>query len=272
MSKKDDEKSEAPSQHPSNDAILAQEQAIKDEIAKEHELVSAPKRTFECLVQSIHTDDSIRLAKIQDLVNCGYEHVRLIRGDGDCFYRAVAFAFLVACPDLALFRRQAVEYLERGGYEDYAYECFIEELPELSDTNPSSNSASSIEGLQRAEALRIQWTENPYKANASLMVFRLLTAAHLKLFRNVFEVYVEEGQFDALVQAVECIGTEADSVAVSGLAGALGTSLRVAYLDPTPGPLNFHSVDPVGDSCVRCSGELSCLLYRPGHYDLLIQK
>ena len=80
------------------------------------------------------------------------------------------------------------------------------------------------------------------------------------------------------MSAVVVMGEESDHIHIVALSDALGVPLRVMYLDGSPagfdgavdaeaGTVPHHDFVPEG-----CSKEpLFTLLYRPGHYDILVR-
>ena len=235
--------------YPRVDDIVRQENAIRREIAQEQELIGELKSTL-WLIQMFQ-DDPIRSAKCTQL-HARFQGMRRVRGDGDCFFRAMSFAYLgplVCCPEsLDAFKTSAKSKFNEAGYDAFAYECFLEDLNPLIGTGGTD--------------LRAAWAANEYAANAVVMIMRLLAAAHLKINRDRLEVYAEEGTYDAVIQAASCLSTDADHLVIMALAEALHVNLIIAYLDGHPGDLNYHEFGDV-------EGPHIALLYRPGHYDLL---
>ena len=182
----------------------------------------------------------------QRLDQLSHSRVRFVRGDGDCLYRAIAFAYLTQCK-LDTFKKQATRHYEEAGFEPFAFDCFLEDIPV--DTSET--------GIMNA------WTESIYSANSAVMVFRLLASAYLRLHKEEYEVYLEEGKYEDLCRNTECLGQDADHLAINALAMALNVHLEIAYLDGTPGDLNYHHFNEKGAPKIS-------LLYRPGHYDILV--
>lgn len=233
----------------SNDAILAHEQAIRDEVASRSPLV-APPVAVESLASEF-AEDAVRAGKLKELGE-RFALLRRIRGDGDCFYRAIAYAFLTdpakSGSALAGFKARTARLYEQAGFESFAYECFLDEL-----------------AADEAE-LGETWTKNAYAANAAVMVFRLLSSAYIRTHRSEYELYVDDagGSFEDLCKSIACLSTDADNVAISGLAMALDVHIEIAYFDGHEGPLNYHRFNEGSDKWTVS------LLYRPGHYDLLL--
>lgn len=233
----------------SNDAILAHEQAIRNEVASRSPLV-APPIAVESLASEFR-EDAARFEKLKEL-NERFTMLRRIRGDGDCFYRAIAYAFLTHPAKerdaLEGFKARTAKLYEQAGFDSFAYECFLDEL--------ATDDAELVE----------TWTKNAHAANAAIMVFRLLSSAYIRTHRSEYEHYIDDaaGSFEDLCRSIACLSTDADNVAISGLAMALDVHIEIAYLDGHEGPLNYHKFNEDGDKWTVS------LLYRPGHYDLLL--
>lgn len=232
-------------QHPrsevSNDEILAHEKSIRDEVARSQPLIS--EMAITDVLRKEFNGDPVRLAKVDQLL---HPRIRFVRGDGDCLYRAIALAYLSQC-NLDTFKKQATGHYKDAGFEHFAFDCFLEDIP--TDTSEA--------GIINA------WTESLYNANSAVMVFRLLASAYLRLHKDEYEVYLEEGGYEDLCRTTECLGQDADHLAINALAMALNVHLEIAYLDGTPGDLNYHHFNEEGTPKIS-------LLYRPGHYDVLV--
>lgn len=64
---------------------------------------------------------------------------------------------------------------------------------------------------------------------------------------------------------VEPLDKEVEQIQIMALCQAMDIPLKVAYLDRSVGTLNFHDIL---DSHPKAAAAL-CMLYRPGHYDLI---
>lgn len=98
---------------------------------------------------------------------------------------------------------------------------------------------------------------------------RLLTSHHIRTHPDDFVPFIE-ALFPGLSLArfcaaeVEGMGKECDQLQITALAQALGTPVRIVYLDQSPSEHATEHVLP-DDSAPA----VVALLYRPGHYDVL---
>ena len=94
---------------------------------------------------------------------------------------------------------------------------------------------------------------------------RMLVSFHLQANEEQFAPYVADGSSiaDFCKNEVEPVDREADQLQTVALVAELGVPARIVQLTQADdGPLS--SVDLGGDAGARV-----CLLFRPGHYDLL---
>lgn len=232
--------------------------------------------------------------QINWLVQQGYLGVRRTRGDGDCFYRAFAFAYierLLKAPEpfqatlvedtLAMLER-SVQLLQNVGYEALVYEDFydtlVHTLKRIVNAQPDAPKLTQ-RGLLDA------FNDTPI-SNSIMMYMRYVTSAQIKsdpfsyapYLYNPDVPYADEPMdpADFCNHFVECMGKEADHVQITALTTALKVNVRVAYLDghehgkgtaadADTSPVNFVNFDNgEGEQLEPVS-----LLYRPGHYDVL---
>lgn len=203
-----------------------------------------------------------------------FHRMRQVRGDGNCFYRAFWFGYLSAllqahleASEAAAAELQRVTERVRGslaelvalGYPEFAIESFHEELLEILQTLFE----------QSLGALEAMFQEGG-KADYLTWYMRLLTAGHLKAQAERFLPFVE-GCFvdmDAYCRSeVEPMGRECEQLQVLALTEYLGVQADIAYLDG-----RFSEAEGVSRVLVP-EGAFAFtvhLLYRPGHYDLLL--
>jgi hypothetical protein len=206
------------------------------------------------------------LPKIQQLCQ-KYTGIRRSRGDGNCFYRSVAFQVLEHCRissaevvEAALKKMAEVAdglhsffQYERFTYEDF-YETFCENAREVQG-----------KGIEAVEELFVS------DMGSLMLVYwiRLLTSFAIQSNANTFLPFIMAlGYADAQAfckSQVEPVKVDADQLPVQALSEFMGWQIVVEYLDGSTGPLNQHRFGPV-------AGVPSVLLlYRPGHYDMLVQ-
>ena len=64
------------------------------------------------------------------------------------------------------------------------------------------------------------------------------------------------------------MNVESDQIHIVAMSNALGLNIKVADLDSSDSDLNFHDISPMeGGSAFHVP---ITLLYRPGHYDILL--
>ncbi|VDC04750.1 unnamed protein product [Peniophora sp. CBMAI 1063] len=216
--------------------------------------------------------------QIDALAGQGYSGIRRTRGDGDCFYRSLAFAYIervMRGPDPTLDATVAISVLDSSlsllegvGFDKFAYEDFYEELLGLLKRvgSESSNRLTPASLLQAFQAPEV---------STSIVVFlRLLTSAQIRMDPDAFDAFLFHPDFGNQMTArdfcetfVEPTGKEADHVQMTALSRVLQLNVKVAYLDG-------HSADGKVDWVdFQCAPDPQAspviLLYRPGHYDIL---
>ncbi|EJD43683.1 cysteine proteinase [Auricularia subglabra TFB-10046 SS5] len=255
-------------------------------VSRERELIS-PSLPMREIRREYEGGSPAFVRRIDWLVKQGYTSLRRSRGDGDCFYRSIAFAYIekvLNAPDVALAVASALSTLEAtlpllrsAGFEPLVYEDFYEIFRSVIEQIVKPDGATGerltpdilLEAFQTAEA-----------SNSMVMYLRLLTSAQIRADADNYAAFLfhpETGEPMAVREFcesfVEAIGREADHVQVTALARALKVNVRIAYLDGrgTGDSVEFvefqNRIDgvPSEDSG---SNEV-VLLYRPGHYDIL---
>jgi ubiquitin thioesterase protein OTUB1 len=206
--------------------------------------------------------------------------MRQIRGDGNCFYRALWFGYLEALLRSYLSAttgeqrvlvtselnrmiekiRGSLQELVQLDYPEFALECFYDELLEL------------LEALltQSVESLETMFQEGG-KADYLNWYMRILTAGYLKRNVDRFLPFVE-GLFvdmDAYCKSeVEPVGKECEQLQILALTEYLEVQVEISYLDGRYSPETGVNKVFIPESPQKCPFPVS-LLYRPGHYDLL---
>ena len=122
-------------------------------------------------------------------------------------------------------------------------------------------------------------------AGASLMWLRLLTSAYMRANAETFEPVcaTEARSFgDYLAKEVETPGVEAEEMQVRALTEALQVRTRIEYLNGAgmawSDRCGVHGFVTCGPEAAAGAGGgapamlVACLLYRPGHYDVLVPR
>ncbi|NXR31134.1 OTUB1 thioesterase, partial [Zosterops hypoxanthus] len=180
----------------------------------------------------------------QDLLQ-KYSYIRKTRPDGNCFYRAFGFAHLEAL----LEDGQELQRCDRciSGVS----RCVTGVSPQLMEL---------IERVERRVPLPelLAAFNEPATSDYLVVYLRLLTSGCLQRHRRFFEQFLEGGRsIKEFCQQVLTPGTPGEPCL-----GYLG-DLCDRYMDRGEGGATNPHVFPEG------SQPRVCLLYRPGHYDIL---
>ncbi|CAO1634332.1 unnamed protein product [Sympodiomycopsis kandeliae] len=234
-------------------------QKLKDEATASQPLIGAPE-PIEILEKEYAGGEGVELfqAKAKWLRDVGgFMGLRRTRGDGDCFYRSFAFAFiqrLLHFNDRPMhhFILKHVEdtkaILKEAGFQESVfidfYNPFHDLLLRMHATDPTVQELTDAD-IQRA-------FNDPETSNSIVVYLRLLTSAFLKTNEDDFlpflftleDEYQSSGVFEGkpptmerfCSNQVEPIGKEADHVQIAALSRCLKVSLDVAYLSRTGAP------------------------------------
>ncbi|KAI0077636.1 cysteine proteinase [Panus rudis PR-1116 ss-1] len=221
------------------------------------------------------------LKQIDWLVERGYQGIRRTRGDGDCFYRSLAFAYverIMNAPEPELSVMRAISMLETTpaklssvGFQELVFEDFYDMFRSL-----IMRIIQPEPGVSKLNARGLFDAFNdPETSNSIVMYLRLLTSAQIRLDPENYAPFLFHPELGEPMETVafcenfvEAVGKEADHPQITALSRALNVSISVAYLDGhdrnSSDPVNFVPFDTGDDS-----EEPIRLLYRPGHYDIL---
>nr|KAF6466071.1 hypothetical protein HJG63_011387 [Rousettus aegyptiacus] len=225
-----------------DEAIMAQQDRIQQEIAVQNPLVSE-RLELSVLYKEYAEDDNIYQQKIKDL-HKKYSYIRKTRPDGNCFYRAFGFSHLEALLDDSkeLQRFKAVsakskEDLVSQGFTEFTIEDFHNTFMDLIEQVEKQTSVADLLA-----------SFNDQSTSDYLVVYlRLLTSGYLQRESKFFEPMCKES----------------DHIHIIALAQALSVSIQVEYMDRGEGGTTNPHIFPEG------SEPKVYLLYRPGHYDIL---
>ncbi|KAH7700003.1 Protein OTUB-1 [Aphelenchoides avenae] len=240
---------------------------IEEEVRQNQPLVS-PKEEIATLVQSYDVDTSpayyIKAAELGEI----YSHIRRIRGDGNCFYRAVLTAELEYCYNNAdelnkfttLCRGWRERLVKDHGFPDLTTGDFCDAMDTLLD---------SIKNRTTTEEMLFH-NLNETVANYYVAFLRLITSGYLREHEAEYAGFIEGGRtIDQFCKdEIEPMWKECDHICIIALVNAMGVSIRVEYMDQTQAPNGGWHYDISADS----SAPKLFFLYRPGHYDLLYKR
>ncbi|KNZ77356.1 Ubiquitin thioesterase otubain-like [Termitomyces sp. J132] len=229
------------------------------------------------------------IEQIDWLEEHGFHSIRRTRGDGDCFYRSFGFAFverLFHAVDTHEAVRRAIEVLDATlpmfnamafdaiSYED-SYNIFKELIRDI---------VGGDDGKITTEDSLVKTFQDLYDSNSIVYYLRLATAAQIQLAPDDYapfltnqdipnsEETLEPQDFNA--RFVIPLGKEADDVQISALCRVFQMNVDIAYVDGREDIRdNAHKVRlvPFRSDIDEDAAPIS-LLYRPGHYDILVGK
>jgi ubiquitin thioesterase protein OTUB1 len=303
--------------------VRRQTEALLDEIAlatKQQALTSEkkPLSSLEALYQNRIDNEQDGgagdaaqgqfLPGVRDLAE-RYSHIRTIRGDGNCYYRAFLYSLLEQqfekTNDIEgrrlwdYFQNQSWKDILSMGYDEMALEIFHDEIVELVqrvlvatgasvggggvDTASTTPSSPPFTAASFHDAMNKENDVSDY----ATWYLRVVTATHLKRDPERFYPFclqMAAAQDDGVVVAdvaqfcakyIEPMGQECEHVQVLALAEAVGVLVRIEYLDGRPSSSSNSSVEPLVHAHTfgpETSATKLTLLYRPGHYDILYPK
>ncbi|KAI9467800.1 MAG: ubiquitin thioesterase otubain-like protein [Benjaminiella poitrasii] len=251
----------------SDEQILQFEQQIKDEEAQKVPLV-CQKESISKLVEEFEDNrpflnKAINLSKTHD-------NIRRCRGDGNCFFRAFAFAwFESALKDRITYSsrieklKQTEDMLELSGFEKLAYEDFYDATLQQFESITENDPDMLLVGFQTDEI-----------SNAIVMYFRFIASAYLRIHSAEYEPFLIDEMIsidEFCSMHVEAFGRESDHLQIIALSNALDVPIQVVYLDGgADDEAALHEFWPnEKDKTTKMPIKL---IYRPGHYDILYNK
>ncbi|KAL2801794.1 peptidase C65 Otubain-domain-containing protein [Aspergillus granulosus] len=200
---------------------------------------------------------------------------RIMKGDGNCGWRAVAFGYfenLFNFRDPMQAQRELMRIkslntlLNQVGQQEHLYEIFVDATEEV-----FGQIIGAIDRGERDDSFLVDLFNDEYNSNAIITHFRLLTSAWMKLNPHRYQAFLSMPLDQYCATRIETVKTEIDEVGLQGLVDgvieASGLTVEILYLDRSEGDaVTSHVLSPprAGLGAIR-------LLYRPGHYDLLYQ-
>lgn len=242
--------------------VLAQQRAIEKEIAESQNLVGSVL-TFDNIVEDYAKEDSVYRQKFEDL-KTRYKNIRKVRGDGNCFFRAFGFGYLEhLLSHVEEFERfldiaqKSKDELVALGFPQFTLEDFHDTFMEIVR---QAKSPGSVEKL-------VETFNDSGFSDYFVVYLRLLVSGELQKNEDNYIHFIDGGRTvkEFCGQEVEPMGRESDHIHIVALARAAQVAVGVEYMDRDGDKCNLLTFSP-GDTEVKPS---ICLLYRPGHYDVL---
>jgi len=242
-----------------------QQDAIDEEIRRTQPLVS-PKDTIDTLATEFDPEKSPEYFQKSLEFGEHYSHLRRIRGDGNCFYRAMLVGQLERClADVNELNRFVA--LVKGWRDD----LLKLGMPELTTGDFCDTVEQLLEGITSKTIVPQMLFDNLNDdniANYYVAFLRLIASGYLRKNSDTFSGFIEGGRsLDQYChEEIEAMWKECDHLSIIALVNAMEVSIRIEYMDRTQAPNGgwHHDFSVEGQS-----GPLLWFLYRPGHYDIL---
>ncbi|KAI6189877.1 Ubiquitin thioesterase [Aphelenchoides bicaudatus] len=242
-------------------------QEIEEEVRQTQALVGK-KDNIDLFVAEYDPEISPKYhAKAKELAQI-YSHLRKIRGDGNCFYRAVLTAELERCVEnkdelerfTALCKKWKDTLLQQLGFPELTTGDFCEAIEALLE--------AIKDGTKNLDFL-LDDLNNDSIANYYVAFTRLITSGFLRENAALYECFIEGGQtLDQFCrEEVEPMWKDCDHLTIIGLVNAIDVPVRIEYVDQSQAPNGGWHHDFPEDREPQLF-----FLYRPGHYDILYKK
>eukprot|EP00056_Hartaetosiga_gracilis_P012842 m.206815 g.206815 ORF g.206815 m.206815 type:complete len:150 (+) comp13758_c0_seq4:330-779(+) len=143
----------------------------------------------------------------------------------------------------------------RVGYPEFTTEDFYETAEEEFQKLEKDNGMAELHKSFNDDGI----------SNYIVTYFRIITGAYMKANPDSFQFFIEGGlsidQFCA--SQVDPFGVDCEQLQILALTQALNIGVSITYLDRSAGDEPHSHAMPEG------AEEKVCVLYRPGHYDVL---
>ncbi|KAF9931612.1 hypothetical protein BGZ67_005229 [Mortierella alpina] len=246
-----------------DEQILTQMQAIKDEEANAHPLVDVSEDLTE-LEKEYENGSAAFRNKIMNLADT-HDRMRRSRGDAFAFAWFERVMLAKSKPELHAQALNAIEdtkdLLLAAQFEPLAFEDFYQVTLE------------TLQNLVHFTAEELLGTfQNDEVSNSIVMHFRLVASAYLKTHQEDYAPFLEFGQTmdEYCSMHVEAMGRESEEMMLIALTKATRVSVEVAYLSGNESAEEVNFLPFLPDTPPYMPPLV--LLYRPGHYDILYRK
>ncbi|KAJ5111139.1 hypothetical protein N7532_001674 [Penicillium argentinense] len=234
-------------------------------------LVSTKQSSHNIAMEYANADPAF--ARKTNALAVTHPTVRIMKGDGNCGWRAVAFGYfetLFSRLDPIRVRHEMARFkslntmLSQVGLQEHLYEIFTDATDEI-----LTQTHQAIQNGEPDEEFLVSAFNDEYSANAVITHFRLLTSAWMKLNPQRYQAYLTLPLDQYCATRIEPVRTEIDEIGlqalVDGVLEGAEFGVEILYLDRSEG----ENVTPHQLTPIRPPGATIRLLYRPGHYDLL---
>ncbi|KAJ8895452.1 hypothetical protein PR048_000785 [Dryococelus australis] len=245
-----------------DDLIMQQQREIEKEISDTTDLIGMLE-PFVSLLEE-YADDDIYRQKVQYLME-KYKNIRRTRPDGNCFFRAFAYAYFEYLLDNKKEYERFHEVAQKSkddlvslGFPQFTVEDFHDTFMEV--VGKVRNAPQSFSQKELYELFNQQGY-----SDYIVVYLRLITSGQLQRDSAFYQNFVEGGRSieDFRHQEVEPMYKESDHIHIIALSTALSVGIRVRYMD------RGDAAEVIAHDFPEGSNPLIHLLYRPGHYDIL---
>ncbi len=204
--------------------------------------------------------DSNFVSQLNSLAST-YPQIHRIRPDGSCFFRSLLLGICLHIRTdetervrIHSYSQSTLKRLVELGYDEAALEIFYDEFMDLV--------GDGVKGKTEEEVLGILGGDG---ADYYTWWMRMVCVLELKSNSGFYEAFIEGygSVAEFCSKEVEPAGCECENVQVMATVKAVGVRVVVNYVDGRTEGSNEHVFGEDGSTCEVC------MLYRPGHYDLL---
>ncbi|XP_060790610.1 ubiquitin thioesterase OTUB2-like [Neoarius graeffei] len=208
---------------------------------------------------SSETVEESEVKKYQDICQ-QFGFIRRVKGDGNCFYRALCFTLLESLlhsqSALQRFRDKLIrshQMLLKAGFHESAFKQLLNTFNGVLEQLETDSCEGTLLSLFNDQAT----------SDSMVQYLRLITSAHLQNHADFFQHFVEAPNLKVYcTQAVEVMAMECDHVEILALCEELDISLCIISMEGSNGHLIYHTI-PEG------SQPSLYLLYKAAHYNIL---
>lgn len=243
--------------------IIKYENQLREEIEKTTPLISELKPINE-LYQEFQNSEFMNIIP---LITNKYSNIRLIRRDGNCFYRCFIYRLfeeVAINKDENLYKslkniiENSKNITERNGYEWIVVEDFYQEFIN------NLTICYETEKNQCRQLLDMLFN-NKEKSNYLIVFVRLFIAAFLKENKILYESFIFDIPFETWVnREVEAVDNECDQIQIMAIVNAFNIGVIIENLNQKS--LDTMKFPEDGNNI------FIHVLFRPGHYDILYPK
>ncbi|XP_015252606.1 PREDICTED: ubiquitin thioesterase OTUB2 [Cyprinodon variegatus] len=192
-----------------------------------------------------------------------FSAVRRVRGDGNCFYRAVCFAHLESVLHspraLQRFKDQIIQgrgVLVSAGFDETSFSQHMNRVFHVVDQCMAAEHEDVLLRLFNEQLI----------SDSVVQFLRLLTSAHLQTHAEFFCNFVEAPDLKVYCrQEVEVMAMECDHVDILAVSQALDIGIHIVSMEGDERQLVHHIIPEGADPSVH-------LLYQMSHYNILYRQ